>query len=367
VQVPVSPVSFVVAVIAPCVVLRALSSCRIGVAVAVVVPHSVLRLLSLCCTWGRSRGRMPHVVLQSRSLCCVGVAGAVVRLHGVVVVVTVVVPRVGRRRHLCAACGVAVAVVAPCVVSRSRSLRHVWCCGRGRCAMCGVAVAVVALHGCRGCRRCATCGAAVAVVTLHMASRARLSGCVVSWSWSRSLRRVWVMVAVFVLCVGCGHHLCAACGVAVVVIAPCVVSRLRLLCCVWCRGCSHCATCGVTVAVVAPRVVSRSQSLRRVWCRGRSRCAVCGVAVGVIAPRVGHGRCLWAMWVSRSWSSWWLSSCRMVPQLWSLSSRHHWTTKEEVSRKKKKEKRKHTSRPMRCVQPRRDKRMGHIYISHKII
>jgi hypothetical protein len=39
VQVPVSPVSFVVAVVAPRVVLRALLSCCVGVAVAVVAPR----------------------------------------------------------------------------------------------------------------------------------------------------------------------------------------------------------------------------------------------------------------------------------------------------------------------------------------
>jgi hypothetical protein len=47
VQVPVSPVSFAIAVVALHVVSRALSLCRIGVGVAVVVPHSVLQLLSL--------------------------------------------------------------------------------------------------------------------------------------------------------------------------------------------------------------------------------------------------------------------------------------------------------------------------------
>jgi hypothetical protein len=76
VQVPVSPVSFAVAVVVPHVVSRVLSLCRVGVAVAVVAPHSVLRLLSSRRAWGRSRGHMPRVVLRSRSLRHVGVAGA---------------------------------------------------------------------------------------------------------------------------------------------------------------------------------------------------------------------------------------------------------------------------------------------------
>jgi hypothetical protein len=49
VQVLVSPVSFAVAVVAPCVVSWVLSLCCVGVAVAIVAPHSVLRLLSSCC------------------------------------------------------------------------------------------------------------------------------------------------------------------------------------------------------------------------------------------------------------------------------------------------------------------------------
>jgi hypothetical protein len=296
VQVPVSPVSFVVAVIAPCVVLRALSSCRIGVAVAVVVPHSVLQLLSSCCTWGCSRGRMPCVVLQSRSLCCVGIVGAVVRLHGVVVVVAVVVPRVGRCRRLCAACGVVVAVVAPHVVSRSQSLRHVWCCGRGRCTAWVSWVPSLCHMWCCGCCRHTAHGIAgavvglrgvvvmVAVVAPRVGHGRRL--CAVCGSWSPSLRRVW--------CRSRGH--CAACGVAVAVVVLRVVSRLQSLCHVWCHGCSCCATCGVAVAVIAPCVVSWSQSLCRVWCRGRGHCAACrswspslghvGVAVMVIVVAV---------------------------------------------------------------------------------
>ena len=71
---------------------------------------------------------------------------------------------------------------------------------------------------------------------------------------------------------------------------------------------------------------------------------MCGVAVAVIAPRRCRSCCLCATWVWWLRSSrcvmlrlWWLSSSCMVPQLQSSLSCHHWTTKEEVSRKKKKE------------------------------
>jgi len=103
-----------------------------------------------------------------------------------------VAPRGCRGRRLCAACGVAGAVVVPRVVSRSRPLRRV-----------GVAVAVFAPRGCRSHRLCAACGVAVAVVAPRVVSR------------SRSLCRV---------------------GVAVAVAAPRVVSRVPSLCRVWFRG-----------------------------------------------------------------------------------------------------------------------------------
>ena len=192
---------------------------------------------------------------------------------------------------------------------------------------------------------------------------------------------VGVTVTVIALCVGHHHHFCAACGVGVRVIVLCGcrsrhlcamwVSPSWLLCHVWCCGC--CAMCGVTVvvpcmvsqpwllhrvgvavAVFALHVVSQLRSLHHVW-----------VAVAVFAPHVvlqsgslrhvavtiaivaphGHCRCcLCTTWLSRSQSSchmvlwsWWLSSCHMVLQLWSSLLRHHWTIKEEVSRKKKKE------------------------------
>ncbi len=138
---------------------------------------------------------------------------------------------------------------------------------------------------------CATCGVAVTVVAPH---------------------------------VGHTHHFCATCGVGVGVVAPC-----------GCRGGCLCVACGVAATVVVPRVGC---------CR--CLCATCGVTVRVVAP-CGCRHCcrrLCAAWLSWSRSSrhvvlrsWWLSSCRVVPQLWSSSSHCHWTTKEEVSRKKKKE------------------------------
>ena len=219
---------------------------------------------------------------------------------------------------LCAARGVAVAVFALRVVSRSRSSRRVRCRGRGLCAV-----------WCCGCRRRAVCGAAGAVVAprvvLRVPSSHRVGVAVTvvaprgcrgcrrrAWvSRSRSLRRVGVAIAGVVprvvspspslaLCrVWCRRRrrgICAACGVAVAVFAP--------------RGCCGrglCAACGVAVAVVAPRVVSRVPSLRRVWYRGRRRRTA---------------------WVSRPRSSrrgvlrwWWLSSCRVVPQLPSSTRR----------------------------------------------
>jgi hypothetical protein len=94
---------------------------------------------------------------------------------------------------------------------------------------------------------------------------------------------------------GCHRrHLCAACGVAVAVVAPRVVLRVLssggrcgawvspppFLRRVWYCGCGQCSACGVEVTVVAPRQVLRalssggrcgvwvslSPSLQRVWC-----------------------------------------------------------------------------------------------------
>jgi hypothetical protein len=107
---------------------------------------------------------------------------------------------------------------------------------------------------------------------------------------------------------------------------------------VWCCGCCRRTARGVAGAVVGLRgvVVAVAVIAPRVDC-GRRLCTACGVAVAVVAPRVGRSRRLCAVWVSRSRSSWWLSSCRVVLQPRSSSSHRHWTTKEEVSRKKKKE------------------------------
>ncbi len=78
----------------------------------------------------------------------------------------------------------------------------------------------------------------------------------------------------------CRGH-CAACGVAVAVIALCVVSRSQSLGhvgvagavaprVVWCHGCSRCTAW-----------VLRVLSLRRVWCRGHGH-ALRGLVVAVI-------------------------------------------------------------------------------------
>jgi hypothetical protein len=103
----------------------------------------------------------------------------------------------------------------------------------------------------------------------------------------------------------------------------------------------------VAVTVVVPRVVLRLLSSRRAWCRRRcrraARCrdrrrhAVCGVTVAVVAPcgvvvalhvvvvavvtpRVVSGSRSPRRGVLRSW---WLSSCRVVPQQRPSSSRRH--------------------------------------------
>src|SRR5216683_1366235 len=162
----------------------------------------------------------------------------------------VVVPRmVSCRAWCCAVHGVAGAIIVPC-----------WCCGHGHRAARGVAGAIVVLRWCRSC------------------------GCCTAWvSPSPFLCHVWYR----------SRRFCAACGVVVAVVAPCVVSRSWLLCrvgfavaAVVPRGCRHCHLCavwvlpslslchvGVAVAVFVPHVVLRSRSLRRMWFRGRSCCA----------------------------------------------------------------------------------------------
>ena len=132
-------------------------------------------------------------------------------------------------------------------------MRRVWCCGHGRCATwvlrvlssChgGGAVAVVALHGCRGGGRHAACRLLSRSLCRVWVTVAIFAPRVVSWV--RLLRRVW--------CRGRGR--CTACG-----------SPLPSLRHVWCHGCSRCTACG-----------SHSPSLRHVWCRGRGCCTACGL------------------------------------------------------------------------------------------
>jgi hypothetical protein len=264
-----------------------LSSCRVGVAVAVVAPRVVSWVLS------SYRG-------------------------GVTVAVIVFAPHVVSRSRLLGRVGVAVTVFALHVVSRSQSLflRHVWCCRRrrGLCAVWVLPPPSLRHMWCRGRGHCAACGVAAAVVVPRVVSRLRL--------WLRSLRHVQ--------CRGRGH--CTACGswsrslrrvgVTVAVFAPRVVSRPRSFAL---RVVSQPRSFALRVVSrprsFVPRAVSWPQSLHHVRCRGRRHCTA---------------------WVSRSRSShrvvlrsWWLSSSCVVPQLWSSSSRRHWTTKEGVSRKKK--------------------------------
>ncbi len=189
----------------------------------------------------------PHVVLQSLSLRHVGVA------------VTIFVPCVvswSRSLHCvwfcgpehCATCGFAVPAIVLCVVLQSRTLCHVWFCGPGHCATCGFAVLDIVPHGCCRCCLCATCGFTVVVVVPRVVSR--------SWSlrhmWCRGchccavwVSRLWplhhvgVAVAVFaprvvlwsqslccMWCCGCGRR--TACGVAGAIVVPRVVSQSLL-------------------------------------------------------------------------------------------------------------------------------------------
>ena len=158
VQVSVSPVSFVVAVVVPHVVSRVLLSCRVGVVVAIVTPHSVLQLLLSCCV-------ASQVLLSG---CVVSWSRSRLLRH-VWVAVVVFVPRVVLQLWSLRRMGVAGAVVAPCVVLRLLLSHCTWHCGH----CCWAA-------WCRGCDRthCAACG-----------------------SWLRSLRQMW--------CCSHGHY--AAC------------------------------------------------------------------------------------------------------------------------------------------------------------
>jgi len=149
-----------------------------------------------------------------------------------------VVSRSRSLRHV----GVAVGVFALRVVLRSQSLRRVGVAVAAR----GVAGAVVVPRWCR-CGHCAACGVAVAVVAPHLVLR-MLSSC-----------RGGVAIAV-VAPHGCRGWCCATCSITVTVVAPCVVLRSRSL---------H--RVGVAVTVFALRVVLQSRSLRRVWRRRRRR------------------------------------------------------------------------------------------------
>jgi hypothetical protein len=209
-----------VAVFALRVVSRLRSPCRVGVAVAAVALRGCCGCRH-CAAWVSRSPSLRHV-------CCTtcSVAGAVIAPCGCC----------GRR--LCAVCGdtVAVVVVAPRVVTRSRSLHRV-----------GVAVAVFAprvVMQSRSLRRMGVVGAVFAprVVLQLLSSRC-------AWHRGRCCRAVW--------CRGRGR--CAV-GVAAVVIAPRVGRRRRF-----------CTVCGVAVAVNVLRG-RRGHGRRAVWCCGRGGC-----------------------------------------------------------------------------------------------
>jgi hypothetical protein len=134
----------------------------------------------------------PGVVSRARSLRRMGVAAVAVFAPGVVSPSPSLCPRVASRWQSLRRVGVAaVTVFALRVVSRSPSLCHVRCRGRGRCAA-WVSPRSPSLHcvwrcsrGRRGCRHCAACGVAVAVVAgavvaPHVVSRSRSSRSVVA-------------------------------------------------------------------------------------------------------------------------------------------------------------------------------------------
>jgi len=158
----------------------------------------------------------------------------------------------GCRGHgSCAMCGVAIIVVAPCVVSwlLLQSLRHM-----------GVTVAVLAPHGCHSRSPCTMCGVAVIVIAPHAVS------------WLLSLSYMW--------CCGRGH--CATCGVAVMVIALCGHHSCGH-CTAWASRSQSLCHVGVVVTVVALRGVSWLQSLRHVWHCSCYCCIACGIIVAVVA------------------------------------------------------------------------------------
>ena len=63
---------------------------------------------------------------------------------------------------------------------------------------------------------------------------------------------MWVLPSPFVVpCVGHSHHLCAACGIAVAVVAPCG-HHVGRLCTAWVSWWPSLRGVGVAVTVVAP-------------------------------------------------------------------------------------------------------------------
>jgi hypothetical protein len=143
--------------------------------------------------------------------------------------------------------GVTVAIFALCVVLRSLSSHHAWCCG-----CCHWAVG--AAHGCRRRRFCSACGIAVVVSAARVVLRLL------------SLCRAW--------CCRCCHQAVgAACDCHCRRFAPHVVSRSQLVWHMWCCR-HHLGTmCGVTGTISVPRVVPRVLSLCCTWCCGCCRWA----------------------------------------------------------------------------------------------
>ncbi len=115
-------------------------------------------LVFLCCMWYCSCGHCTVWVLWLVFLCCMWYCGCSRCTGGCC------------GRHFCAACSIVVVVIAPC-----------GCCGCHPCATwvlwllslhhVGVVVAIFVLCRCCGCHLCAMCGVAVVVI----------APCVVSW------------------------------------------------------------------------------------------------------------------------------------------------------------------------------------------
>ena len=155
--------------------------------------------------------------------------------------------QLSRRVWFCGCCRRAARGVAGAVVAALRR-------GRGRHAACGVTVAVVApCSAIVAVAVIAPC-VAVAVAAPCVVSRALSSGCIMSWS--RSPCRV-----------RCHGRCCrgrATCGVAVTVVAPCVAVAVAAPCVV-----SRALSSGCIMSW--SRAVSRSPLSRRVVLSSRSR------------------------------------------------------------------------------------------------